>query len=258
MVLGRKLLWYTCEAVQIDLNSPRAADLVVVVTFWRSPVISSYATDNVECCSSSCKSFIRRDNLWFLRLCLRGCSPSSEHVSVTLSRPLNLAMNQTALCRSISRDSISLANVGSNTVSAYSALLVGLVLECAWMLPEFSKLCLSLAPCVGQIWDLTVWQHPGRLSCQSNPLLLLLACMWVYNFGCRKQWLYVCYHRMAFPNQLTIFVWHHQCCSEIAQHRQSCLQADPATINVSSIISVKTYYTTAVYSTLSGRSLIII
>ena len=39
MVLGRKLLWYTCEAVQIDVKSPRAADLVVVVTFWRSPVI---------------------------------------------------------------------------------------------------------------------------------------------------------------------------------------------------------------------------
>ena len=64
-------------------------------------------------------------NLWFLRLCLRGCTPSSDDACVTLSRPLILAMNRTALCCSFSRDSICSANVWSHTVSGQSTPVFG-------------------------------------------------------------------------------------------------------------------------------------
>ena len=83
----------------------RPADLGFIVTFWRSPV-NSYATASVECCSSSCRISSRR-YLWFLCLCLRGCKPSLEHVSVALTRSINLTMNLTVLCSHISRDSMS-------------------------------------------------------------------------------------------------------------------------------------------------------
>ena len=86
----------------------------VIVTVGRFPVISSYSGGNVECHSPSCKIFPNRANPWFLHLCLKGFRP--------LSRFLSLAMNRTALCCSITRNSISLANVGFHTGSAYSSI----------------------------------------------------------------------------------------------------------------------------------------
>ena len=104
------------------------------------------------------------------------------HLRDTLTSSLSGNDFLTALCCSISRDWISLASVfvshSVNVVQYWAiqtsvckpitGLLVGLVLECAWLLTEFSKLYLSWAPYFGQIEDLTEWYT--QVGCRVSPI----------------------------------------------------------------------------------------
>ena len=103
----------------MDVGSPRAAALVILLVLFRSLTISSYAEDRASCFSSSESILISGDSLWFLLRSFRSFSSNCERASVMSHLYLKLLMEHIALL-CINSMSLVALSAGSQRVSAYS------------------------------------------------------------------------------------------------------------------------------------------
>ena len=106
----------------MDVGSPRAAALVVILVLFRPLIISSYAEDRASCFSSSESILISRDSLWFLLRSFRGFSLSCERASVIPRLPLMFLIKRIPLLCINSMLSLVALSAGSQRVSAYSRI----------------------------------------------------------------------------------------------------------------------------------------
>ena len=123
--------------------------------------------------------------LWFLRLLASSSSPSRSRASVTLIRPLRLAMNLTASVCTFSSELIACLQTGPHTTSAYSRIgLQRLVkakvfpsIDASWsinLIAPRSFLALAIL--------LSMWESKHRSCCKITPRYLVSSTLFLVVF----------------------------------------------------------------------------